>query len=128
MHKKNKKIVLLKLEKKIKNFLFFYFFPIWILFIFSIFLLNSDFFKIKKIQVNIKNNNIFVKKENIMQEIEKKLLEKYFGIYSKNNFIFFPKKKILENIKKNNLEIKKIIFFINKWNKEILIEIEEEKN
>ena len=96
-----------RLEKKIKRFIFLYFFPVLISFILLIFLFNSDLLSIKKVNIKIDNNKYLDKKE-ILQNIENIFNEKYLGIFSKRNYIFYPSNELKERILGEYTEIKKI--------------------
>ncbi|PID83302.1 hypothetical protein CSB11_02060 [Candidatus Campbellbacteria bacterium] len=109
------------IEKKIKKFFFKFLVPIISLFILTIFLHNAQFMKIKNFNIV---GNKYVSKEDIQNQFDTILQEKYFGIYNKNNFIFYPESQMEKVLLENQKRIKNIDISYQNLRK-IKIEIEE---
>ena len=126
MNKYKKEIFKKRLEKKIKKFLFFYFFPFFLVFDIFLFIFNSHFLAIKKIDIVAKGFDLKQKKE-IRKEIGNILNERYYHLFNKDNYIFYPKDFIIKKLKKEYKEIKNIDIKNEKWFSKIQINIEERK-
>jgi hypothetical protein len=110
-------------ERKIKKAFFYFFVPIVCLFIGSIFLINADFFSIKKVYfVGEKNVNVLDLEKKIKGHLEKR----FFGIYNKKNFLFYPE-DLLEEFVLDNEKIKNIDISYRGFDGQIEIKIEEKK-
>ena len=92
--KKKNKVLLKRIIKKI---IFKFLLPVGFFFFVSVFLLNLNFFNIKKVKIS---GISFVSESKIQNIVDNELKGKYFNIYNKDNFIIFPKNKIEEKIKK----------------------------
>jgi len=116
-----------RFEKKVKKFIFLYFFPAFISFVLLIFLFNSDLLSIKKINIKI-NDNKYIDKKEIFQDIENILNEKYWGIFSKRNYIFYPSYELEEKILAKYIEIENIDLSWGVFLENIDIVVKEEKS
>ncbi len=115
-----------RLEKKIKNILFFKIFPS--VFLFSIFVLffNSDYLSIKKNDIDIKNKK-YLDQKKIDEIVNSILNEKYYNIFSKKNYLFYPKNEIKNKLKDNFKELKSVEIKNGDYFNNIILNLEEEK-
>lgn len=95
LSEKRKKILL---KKNIRKYFFLGFFPLFFLIIFFIYVLNSNFLKIK--QLEIVGNN-FVNEIEIKKIVLKQVQNKYLFLINKNNILIYPEQKIKKEILKN---------------------------
>ena len=116
-----------RFEKKVKRFIFLYFFPAFISLILLIFLFNSDFLSIKKINIKIDNNK-YLDKEEILWNIENIFNEKYWGIFSKRNYVFYPSQELKERILEKYIEIEDMDLNWGTFLEDIDVTIKEEQS
>ncbi len=103
-----------RIRKKNFRFLLFFVLPfLLVLFIFSFFL-NFDYFKIKEIEIISEENSL---KEEVYEIVEENLSEKYFLIFSKNNFLYLPSKEIKKEVFENIKIVKNLSFSKNSGEK-----------